>query len=88
MNRQQSYNDEDLYQQFMAELDAGAAEYDRMMASGEAPAKKRQRTIIKLFAAAAAVAGLLIMSTLWLASSADANCRRCSTTTRRWRRWT
>ncbi len=71
MNRQQSHNDEELYQQFMTELDAGAAEYDRMMASGEAPAKKRQRTIIKLFAAAAAIAGMMMISTLWLTHHED-----------------
>ena len=31
MKRQQ-YNDEELYREIMAELDKGAAEYDRMMA--------------------------------------------------------
>ena len=39
MKRQQ-YNDEELYQEIMAELDKSAAEYDHMMASGVAPAKR------------------------------------------------
>ena len=75
MNRQQhnDYNDEALYQEIMAELDSGAAEYDRLMASGEAPAKKasslpsrnkKETGAVKWYAAAAAVAGLLIVSTM------------------------
>ena len=67
MNRQQhnDYNDEALYQEIMAELDSGAAEYDRLMASGEAPAKKssllpshnkKETGAVKWYAAAAAVA--------------------------------
>ena len=62
MKRQQ-YNDEELYQEFMAELDKGAAEYDHMMASGEVPAKRNKATKMKWYAVAAAVAGLLIIST-------------------------
>jgi hypothetical protein len=62
MKRQQ-YNDEELYQEFMAELDKGAAEYDHMMASGVAPAKRNKATTMKWYAVAAAVAGLLIIST-------------------------
>lgn len=62
MKRQQ-YNDEELYQEFMAELDKGAAEYDHMMASGEVPAKRNKATTMKWYAVAAAVAGLLIIST-------------------------
>ena len=76
MNRQQhnDYNDEALYQEIMAELDSGAAEYDRLMASGDAPAKKsaplpshnkKEKVAVKWYAAAAAVAGLLIVSTIW-----------------------
>ena len=61
MKRQQ-YNDEELYREIMAELDKGAAEYDRMMASGEAPAKRRKATTMKWYAAAAAVVGLLVVT--------------------------
>ena len=35
------YNDDALYQEIMTSLEPGAAEYDRMMASGEAPAKRK-----------------------------------------------
>ena len=62
MKRQQ-YNDEELYQEFMAELDKGAAEYDHMMASGVAPAKRNKATTIKWYTAAAVFTGLLIIST-------------------------
>lgn len=82
MNRQQhnDYNDEALYQEIMAELDSGAAEYDRLMASGEAPAKKssllpshnkKETGAVKWYAAAAAVAGLLIVSTMMFIERQD-----------------
>ena len=82
MNRQQhnDYNDEALYQEIMAELDSGAAEYDRLMASGEAPAKKsaplpsrnkKETGAVKWYAAAAAVAGLLIVSTMMFIDRQD-----------------
>ena len=63
MNKQQYINEEELYQQIMAELEPGAAEYDRMMASGEAPAKKAK--VIPLrnrwYAVAVCFIGLLIV---------------------------
>ena len=70
MKRQQ-YNDEELYQEFMAKLDKGAAEYDHMMASGEVPAKRNKATTMKWYAVAAAVAGLLIISTTLFVRNQD-----------------
>ena len=70
MKRQQ-YNDEELYQEIMAELDKGAAEYDHMMASGEVPAKRKKATTMKWYAVAAAVAGLLIISTTLFVRNED-----------------
>lgn len=70
MKRQQ-YNDEELYQEFMAELDKGAAEYDHMMARGEVPAKRNKATTMKWYAVAAAVAGLLIISTTLFVRNQD-----------------
>lgn len=70
MKRQQ-YNDEELYQEIMAELDKSAAEYDHMMASGVAPAKRNKATTIKWYAVAAAVAGLLIISTTLFVRNQD-----------------
>jgi hypothetical protein len=46
MNRQQ-HHDEKLYQEFMAELEQGTAEYDRLMASGDTPAGKRRAMVLK-----------------------------------------
>ncbi len=70
MKRQQ-YNDEELYQEIMAELDKSAAEYDHMMASGVAPAKRNKATTMKWYAVAAAVAGLLIISTTLFVRNQD-----------------
>ena len=70
MKRQQ-YNDEELYQEIMAELDKSAAEYDHMMASGEVPAKRNKATTMKWYAVAAAVAGLLIISTTLFVRNQD-----------------
>ena len=78
MKRQQ-YNDEELYREIMAELDKGAAEYDRMMANGEAPAKRRKATTMKWYAAAAAVAGLLIVSTMMFVGQQDTTKQTAST---------
>ena len=78
MKRQQ-YNDEELYREIMAELDKGAAEYDRMMASGEAPAKRRKAATMKWYAAAAAVAGLLIVSTIMFVGQQDTTKQTAST---------
>lgn len=78
MKRQQ-YNDEELYREIMAELDKGAAEYDRMMASGEAPAKRRKATTMKWYAAAAAVAGLLIVSTIMFVGQQNTTKQTAST---------
>ena len=56
------YNDDALYQEIMASLEPGAAEYDRMMANGEAPAKRKKVSSIVWYAAAAAVVGLLVVT--------------------------
>ena len=69
--RSQQNNDEMLYQEIMAELDKGAAEYDHMMASGEVPAKRNKATTMKWYAVAAAVAGLLIISTTLFVRNQD-----------------
>lgn len=79
MNRQQ-YNDEELYQEIMAELDSGAAEYDRLMASGEAPARRKRATTMRWYAAAAAVAGLLIVSTAWFLGQEETDSRHMAST--------
>lgn len=79
MNRQQ-YNDEELYQKIMAELDSGAAEYDRLMASGEAPARRKRATTMRWYAAAAAVAGLLIVSTAWFLGQEETDNRHMANT--------
>lgn len=79
MNRQQ-YNDEELYQEIMAELDSGAAEYDRLMASGEAPARRKRATTMRWYAAAAAVAGLLIVSTAWFLGQEETDGRHLAST--------
>ena len=69
--KSQQHNDEGLYQEIMAELDKSAAEYDHMMASGVAPAKRNKATTIKWYAVAAAVAGLLIISTTLFVRNED-----------------
>ena len=56
------YNDDALYQEIMASLEPDAAEYDRMMASGEAPAKRKRVSSLVWYAAAAAVVGLLVVT--------------------------
>ena len=56
------YNDDALYQEIMASLEPGAAEYDRMMASGEAPVKRKRFSSLVWYAAAAAVVGLLVFT--------------------------
>ena len=63
VNKQQYINEEELYQQIMAELEPGAAEYDRMMANGENPASKAKKVPLgrKWYAVAACFIGLLIV---------------------------
>lgn len=65
------YNDDALYQEIMASLEPGAAEYDRMMASGEAPAK-RKRVSSLVWYAAAAVVGLLVVTATMFVGNEDA----------------
>lgn len=69
--KSQQHNDEGLYQEIMAELDKGAAEYDRLMACGNAPAKRKKAKAMKWYAAAAAVVGLLIISTTLIMKHQD-----------------
>ena len=40
MKQHNTYNDEELYQQIVAELQPAADEYDALMAAGKAPASK------------------------------------------------
>lgn len=63
--------DERLYQEIIRKLDKSAAEYDRLMACGEAPAKRRKTTAMRWYAAAASVASLLIASTMLLVGHLD-----------------
>ena len=65
------YNDDALYQEFMASLEPGAAEYDRMMASGEAPAKRKRVSSLVWYAAAAAVVGLLVVTATMFVGNED-----------------
>ena len=66
------YNDDALYQEIMASLEPGAAEYDRMMASGEAPAKRKRVSSLVWYAAAAAVVGLLVVTATLFVGNEDA----------------
>ena len=68
VNKQQYNNEEELYQQIMAELEPGAAEYDRMMANGENPASKAKKVplVRKWYAVAACFIGLLIVGTAYV----------------------
>ncbi len=66
------YNDDALYQEIMTSLEPGAAEYDRMMVSGEAPAKRKRVSSLVWYAAAAAVVGLLVVTaTLFVDNEED-----------------
>lgn len=65
------YNDDALYQEIMASLEPGAAEYDRMMASGEAPAKRIRVSSLVWYAAAAAVVGLLVVTATLFVGNED-----------------
>ena len=75
------YNDETLYQEIMASLEPGAAEYDRLMASGEAPAKRKKVSSIVWYAAAAAVVGLLVVTATLFVGNEDAGQKVASTDT-------
>ncbi|MCF0198322.1 MAG: hypothetical protein HUK02_03230 [Bacteroidaceae bacterium] len=66
--------DEQLYEQFMQELDAGAQEYDRLIASGKSPAAlvqaKRQKRY--WYAVAASFVGILVVAgTIFLNQSQE-----------------
>ena len=65
------YNDDALYQEIMASLEPGAAEYDRMMTSGEAPAKRKKTFSLVWYAAAAAVVGLLVVTATLFVGNED-----------------
>lgn len=75
------YNDETLYQEIMASLEPGAAEYDRLMASREAPAKRKKVSSIVWYAAAAAVVGLLVVTATLFVGNEDAGQKVASTDT-------
>lgn len=64
MTRNNKHNEEELYRQFMDELEPGAREYDRMIEEGSTPAayrSKARHTRLRCYVAAACIAGLLIM---------------------------
>ena len=65
------YNDDALYQEIMTSLEPGAAEYDRMMVSGEAPAKRKRVSSLVWYAAAAAVVGLLVVTATLFVGNED-----------------
>lgn len=46
MKQHNTYNDEELYQQIVAELKPGADEYDALMAEGKAPATKSKVVVM------------------------------------------
>lgn len=78
--KDQRHNDEELYQEIIAELDKGAAEYDHLMACGYAPAKRRKTAIMKWYAAAASFTGLLIISTTLFVKHQDNVSRHTAST--------
>lgn len=71
VNKQQYNNEEELYQQIMAELEPGAAEFDRLMTNGENPASKAKKVPLgrKWYAVAACFIGLLIIGTAYMLHS-------------------
>lgn len=78
--RSQQNNDEMLYQEIMAELDKGAAEYDRLLASGDAPAKRKKATVMKWYAAAASFIGLIILGTVFFAANKETGHQQTAST--------
>ncbi len=78
--RSQQNNDEMLYQEIMAELDKGAAEYDRLLASGDAPAKRKKATVMKWYAAAASFIGLIILGTVFFAADKETGRQQTAST--------
>lgn len=85
MKQHNTYNDEELYQQIVAELKPGADEYDALMAEGKAPASKskvvamhkthpsshRRNAYIYKYVAAACVAFAIIGTSLGVIMSND-----------------
>lgn len=63
MTKNNHHNDEELYRQFMDELEPGANKYDRMMEEHTAPAYRAKNAArhLRLYAVAACLAGLLIV---------------------------
>lgn len=63
MTKNNNHNDEELYRQFMDELEPGANEYDRMIQERTAPAYRTKNAArrLRLYAVAACLAGLLIV---------------------------
>ena len=78
--RSQQHNDEMLYQEIMAELDKGAAEYDRLMASGDAPAKRKKAAVMKWYAAAASFIGLIILGTIFFTDDKETGRQQTAST--------
>ncbi len=65
MKQHDRHNDDELYQQIMAELRPGADEYDRLMAAGQNPGAMRATRRL-IFRYAAAACALIAISTLAL----------------------
>lgn len=66
MKQKDIHNDEELYQQFMAELKTGADEYDRIMAQQQNPAAQSRRKAISRYVAAACIILPLIGLSIYL----------------------
>lgn len=67
--KHQKRADESLYRSMMADLEPGAAEYDRLMASGAAPARRqstarpsRRTRLAQAVAIAAVAAGIVVLT--------------------------
>lgn len=67
MKQHNTHNDEELYQQIMAELTPGADEYDRIMSEGKNPASKRKVVMhIYKYVAAASILFAIIGTSLYM----------------------
>lgn len=72
MKQHNIHNDEELYQQIMAELKPGADEYDTLMAQGLNPAGRRKPFPIYKYVAAACIVFAIIGASLRMMMSNDA----------------
>lgn len=74
MKQHNTHNDEELYQQIMAELTPGADEYDRIMSEGKNPASKRKVVMhIYKYVAAASILFAIIGTSLYMMIGEEEN---------------